>query len=86
MSDTAERRSQQVVKVNLTDTAWGAQIVLATWNDGPPTPEFNPAAQIWNHEFYWDGMSPNGGTLAAHLNCTHVLFNQIRKPMPDKSC
>ena len=29
MSDTAERRSQQVVKVKLTDTACGAQIVLA---------------------------------------------------------
>ena len=39
----------------------GLQIVLATWNDGSPTPEFNPAAQIWNHEFFWDGMSPNGG-------------------------
>jgi len=22
---------------------------------------FNLAAQIWNHTFYWDGMKPNGG-------------------------
>ena len=22
---------------------------------------FNNAAQIWNHSFYWDGLSPNGG-------------------------
>lgn len=39
----------------------GVQIVLATWNNGNPTPEFNNAAQIFNHEFYWESMSPNGG-------------------------
>jgi Fe-Mn family superoxide dismutase len=22
---------------------------------------FNPAAQIWNHDFYWKGLSPKGG-------------------------
>jgi len=24
-------------------------------------PVFNNAAQAWNHSFYWDSMSPNGG-------------------------
>ncbi|HAJ19632.1 MAG TPA: superoxide dismutase [Fe], partial [Rhodospirillaceae bacterium] len=22
---------------------------------------FNQAAQVWNHTFYWNSMSPNGG-------------------------
>ena len=26
-----------------------------------PGPIFNNAAQAWNHEFFWDCMSPNGG-------------------------
>lgn len=27
----------------------------------PNGPVFNNAAQIWNHTFYWNSMSPNGG-------------------------
>ena len=27
----------------------------------PPGPVFNCAAQIWNHNFYWHSMSPEGG-------------------------
>jgi superoxide dismutase, Fe-Mn family len=26
-----------------------------------PGPVFNNAAQIWNHTFYWNSLSPNGG-------------------------
>ena len=37
------------------------QVIKATWNNGNPTPEFNNAAQVWNHTFYWESMSPNGG-------------------------
>ncbi len=37
------------------------QIVLATWNNGSPSAEFNNAAQTWNHTFYWESMGPNGG-------------------------
>nr|QCP71059.1 iron/manganese superoxide dismutase [Pohlia nutans] len=37
------------------------EIILASWNNGSPTPEFNNAAQVWNHTFYWESMSPNGG-------------------------
>ncbi len=32
------------------------EIIMST--DGPV---FNNAAQIWNHTFYWNSMSPNGG-------------------------
>ncbi len=27
----------------------------------PPGPVFNNAAQVWNHTFYWDSLSPPGG-------------------------
>ena len=35
--------------------------MLKTWNGGKPTPEFNNAAQVVNHTFFWESMSPNGG-------------------------
>jgi Fe-Mn family superoxide dismutase len=37
------------------------QVMLKTWNGGKPTPEFNNAAQVVNHTFFWESMSPNGG-------------------------
>jgi superoxide dismutase, Fe-Mn family len=35
-----------------------SQVVQQTWNNGSPTAAFNNAAQAWNHEFYWESMSP----------------------------
>ena len=35
--------------------------MLATWNGGKPGPEFNNAAQVINHTFFWESMSPSGG-------------------------
>jgi Fe-Mn family superoxide dismutase len=37
------------------------EIVMASWNNGNPTPVFNNAAQVWNHTFFWESMKPNGG-------------------------
>jgi Fe-Mn family superoxide dismutase len=37
------------------------EIVLASWNNGSPSPVFNNAAQVWNHTFFWESMKPNGG-------------------------
>jgi Fe-Mn family superoxide dismutase len=37
------------------------QVMHKTWNGGSPTPEFNNAAQVVNHTFFWESMSPNGG-------------------------
>lgn len=37
------------------------EVTKATWNNGNPKPEFNNAAQSWNHEFFWNSMAPNGG-------------------------
>jgi len=35
----------------------GLEAIIAA-SDGPM---FNNAAQIWNHSFYWESMTPNGG-------------------------
>ena len=34
------------------------QIIVETYNNGSPTPEFNNAGQIFNHDFYWESISP----------------------------
>ncbi|KAK3403696.1 hypothetical protein EUGRSUZ_K00110 [Eucalyptus grandis] len=36
-------------------------IVIQTYNDGDLLPPFNNAAQIWNHDFFWESMKPGGG-------------------------
>eukprot|EP00210_Caulerpa_lentillifera_P003596 g3431.t1 len=37
------------------------EIILVSWNNGSPTPLFNNAAQVWNHDFFWLCMKPGGG-------------------------
>ncbi|KAL4457999.1 hypothetical protein ABPG75_012864 [Micractinium tetrahymenae] len=37
------------------------EVMLKSWNGGQPTPEFNNAAQVVNHTFFWESMSPSGG-------------------------
>ena len=44
---------------------------------------FNNAAQIWNHTFYWNGLSPNGGgtptgALADAINTAFGSFDEFR--------
>jgi Fe-Mn family superoxide dismutase len=51
-------------------------------------PVFNNAAQAWNHSFYWDCMSPNGGgepkgDLAAALQRDFGSFVAFRKAMSE---
>ncbi|XP_074568348.1 superoxide dismutase [Fe], chloroplastic isoform X2 [Curcuma longa] len=36
-------------------------ILLATYNKGNPLPAFVHAAQVWNHDFFWQSIKPNGG-------------------------
>ncbi|KAF8008810.1 hypothetical protein BT93_K2455 [Corymbia citriodora subsp. variegata] len=36
-------------------------IVIQTYNKGDLLPPFNNAAQIWNHDFFWESMKPGGG-------------------------
>ncbi len=47
---------------------------------------FNNAAQVWNHSFYWQCLSPNGGgeaggALAATLVNTFGSFSSFREQM-----
>ncbi|XP_071693607.1 superoxide dismutase [Fe] 3, chloroplastic-like [Rutidosis leptorrhynchoides] len=39
------------------------ELIRVTYNNGNPLPEFNVAAQVWNHNFFWDSMQPGGGNL-----------------------
>lgn len=50
-----------VVARQSSDTCAHPQIILDSWNSGSPTPEFNNAGQVFNHDFYWESMAPNGG-------------------------
>ncbi|KAK4796092.1 hypothetical protein SAY86_028418 [Trapa natans] len=36
-------------------------IIILTYNKGVILPPFNNAAQVWNHELFWDSMKPGGG-------------------------
>ena len=36
-------------------------VIIATANDPEKTGLFNNGAQAWNHSFYWNSLSPNGG-------------------------
>ena len=45
---------------------------------------FNNAAQVWNHTFYWFGLSPNGGgeptgALADAINAKWGNFDEFKK-------
>ncbi|XP_043717274.1 superoxide dismutase [Fe], chloroplastic isoform X3 [Telopea speciosissima] len=35
-------------------------IIIMSYNKGDVLPAFNNAAQIWNHEFFWESMKPGG--------------------------
>ncbi|XP_010521891.1 PREDICTED: superoxide dismutase [Fe] 3, chloroplastic [Tarenaya hassleriana] len=37
------------------------ELIKATYNNGNPFPEFNNAAQVYNHDFFWESMQPGGG-------------------------
>lgn len=53
-------------------------------------PVFNNAAQVWNHTFYWNCLSPNGGgeptgTLADAINSTFGSFAEFQTQFNDKA-
>ncbi|KAL8552419.1 hypothetical protein ACS0TY_001202 [Phlomoides rotata] len=52
--------NKQIVGTEL-DTKPLEEIILATYNKGDLLPPFNNAAQVWNHEFFWESMKPGGG-------------------------
>lgn len=53
-----------------------------------PGAVFNNAAQIWNHDFYWNSMSPDGGgepsgTLATAIEASFGTTDGLRKELAD---
>ncbi|MQM09931.1 hypothetical protein Taro_042820 [Colocasia esculenta] len=50
------------------------ELVKVAYNNGNPFPEFNNAAQLWNHNFFWESMQPDGGKTP-----TAGLLQQIEK-------
>ncbi len=68
-------------------------LVAGTDNEGKPLEDiiknssggvFNNAAQIWNHTFYWNCLSPNGGgeptgALAQAINDTFGSFAEFKE-------
>lgn len=51
---------------------------------------FNNAAQIWNHTFYWNSLSPNGGgaptgSLADAINAKWGSFEDFKAAFNDKA-
>ena len=47
-------------------------------------PIFNNAAQVWNHSFYWNSLTPNGGgeptgELATAINATFGSFAKFKE-------
>ncbi|KAK9094931.1 hypothetical protein Scep_026400 [Stephania cephalantha] len=52
--------NKQIVGTELDGMAL-EDIVVATYNKGDTLPAFNNAAQVWNHDFFWESMKPDGG-------------------------
>lgn len=53
-------------------------------------PVFNNAAQIWNHTFYWNCLSPNGGgeptgDVADAINKAFGSFSEFQEKFNDKA-
>ena len=51
---------------------------------------FNNAAQAWNHEFYWNCLTPKGkkepeGELAKAINATFGNFDEFKSEFKDKA-
>ncbi len=53
-------------------------------------PAFNNAAQIWNHTFYWNCLSPNGGgapegAVADAINTAFGSFSEFQEQLNNKA-
>ncbi|XP_058724395.1 superoxide dismutase [Fe], chloroplastic [Vicia villosa] len=52
--------NKQIDGTDLEGKSLEETIVLA-YNNGDILPSFNNAAQVWNHDFFWESMKPGGG-------------------------
>jgi Fe-Mn family superoxide dismutase len=65
-------------------TEWANLPLEEIVKKAPLGPIFNNAAQIWNHTFYWNCLSPNGGgepggALADQVKADFGSFQQFRE-------
>ena len=65
-------------------TEWENASLEEIIEKAPAGPVFNNAAQIWNHTFYWNSMSPNGGgepsgAVADAINEAFGSFEEFKK-------
>jgi superoxide dismutase, Fe-Mn family len=62
-------------------------VVLTSAKNKKDSAIFNNAAQIWNHNFYWKSLSPNGSTPNANLmrkiDESFGNFNEFKKQFAD---
>lgn len=60
--DCAERLNKQLKGSSLYGYTL-EELIKTTYNNGNPLPEFNNAAEVWNHDFFWDSMHPDSDKL-----------------------
>lgn len=63
-------------------------VVLQSAKSKADTAIFNNSAQIWNHNFYWNSLKPNGGgmpsgKLAQKINESFGSFDNFKKQFAD---
>jgi superoxide dismutase, Fe-Mn family len=61
-------------------------VVMATAGKADKAPLFNNSAQIWNHDFYWRSLKPNGGgvptgKIADKINESFGSFEEFKKQL-----
>ena len=62
------------------------EVVMATAGKADKAPLFNNSAQIWNHDFYWKSLKPNGGgvptgRIADKINESFGSFEEFKKQL-----
>lgn len=79
-------KHHQTYVTNLNNLIAGTEFENATLEEIIAKAEgglFNNAAQVWNHSFYWNCLSPNGGgepsgALAEAINSTFGSFDEFK--------
>ena len=81
-----------VVKLNglVPGTEYEGKSLEEIIESAPAGPVFNNAAQIWNHTFFWNSLSPNGGgqptgALADAINAKWGSFEAFQEAFNDKA-
>ncbi|MBW4540531.1 MAG: superoxide dismutase [Myxacorys chilensis ATA2-1-KO14] len=66
------------------DNASLEEVIQKSFGDSSKTGIFNNAAQIWNHTFFWNSLSPNGGgsptgDLAAKIDAAFGSLDKFKE-------